>query len=205
MTCQISANSEQRGKSLRNSHLGPACTEPFNPFSKLSWNKRNSVPLHLTWLRTPVWNPSRSTVTFFWCVCVSPQSTRTAWQLTNVPFAWCPSRSSCWERLMAAGMSSAWTVFRSGPRYAKAAGTKTTTHTFTGAIKTQTSTMGQLPQCVEYIYGIARNVYSTLMEPFPNTAHWQKKRKNQKNNIQCLLQSTYNHWQTLLEHLHSVG
>ena len=29
-TCQISADSEQLGKSLRNSHLGLACTEPFN-------------------------------------------------------------------------------------------------------------------------------------------------------------------------------
>ena len=28
--CQISADSEQLGKSLRNSHIGPACTEPFN-------------------------------------------------------------------------------------------------------------------------------------------------------------------------------
>ena len=29
-TCQISADSEQLGKSIRNSHLGPACTEPLN-------------------------------------------------------------------------------------------------------------------------------------------------------------------------------
>ena len=28
--CQISANSEQLRKSLQNSHMGPACTEPFN-------------------------------------------------------------------------------------------------------------------------------------------------------------------------------
>ena len=30
LACQISADSEQLGKSLRNSHIGPACTELFN-------------------------------------------------------------------------------------------------------------------------------------------------------------------------------
>ena len=30
--CLISADSEQLGKSLRNSHIGPACTEPFNRY-----------------------------------------------------------------------------------------------------------------------------------------------------------------------------
>ena len=36
---QISADSEELGKSLRNGHVGPACTEPFNKLLRVQQTK----------------------------------------------------------------------------------------------------------------------------------------------------------------------